>query len=259
MIDTHTHLDQAEFDIDRTAVLQRARDAGVEVVICVGTSLTSSEAALRLAAEHAWIHAAVGIQPNQVADAGKDAWDRVAEMAGMPDVIAVGETGLDRHWDFTPFERQQDYFDRHLQLAQKHQLPAIIHCRDAESDLMPMLREATKMAPLMGVLHSFSGSAPFAAECLALGLFVSFSGMVSYTNKKFRPLRDLARTIPENRLLIETDSPYLVPHPLRGTVQRNEPSHLRYVAQSLADLRQVSLAELIAVTSANARTLFSIG
>lgn len=259
MIDTHSHLDQPEFDADRLLVIDRALHEGVSLIFCVGTSADSSAAAVQLATECETVYAAVGIQPNYVAEAGKGDWTRVAELAAKPRVVAIGETGLDRHWDFAPFGVQQDYFDRHLRLAQKLRLPVVIHCREAEADLVPMLRDAAQKGPLRGVIHSFSGSADFAEECLELGLFLSFSGMVTYLNGKFRPLREVARTVPEDRLLIETDSPYLVPHPLRGRQKRNEPSHLRFVAGSLAELRNVGLSHLVGVTSANARRLFSIG
>ncbi len=257
MIDTHAHLDQPEFDHDRSEVIVHASNEGVCAVVCVGTTAASSAAAVELARRTGLIFAAVGIQPNYTAEAAPDDWTAVVDLSAGPRVVAIGETGLDRYWDFAPMAVQEDYFDRHLRLAQQRGLPVIIHCREAEPDVLPMLRDAAGRAPLAGVLHSFSGSAEFAAECLALGLSVSFSGMVTYRNTKFRPLRELAVTIPEDRLLIETDSPYLVPDPLRGRKKRNEPAHLRLVAESVAELRGMSVSELIALTSANARRLFA--
>lgn len=257
MIDTHAHLDQPEFHTDLKEVFDNAIKKGVRAILCVGTTAASSADILQMAAQNDLIRGAVGIQPNYVADAATDDWNRIVEMAGSPDVVAVGETGLDRYWDFAPFDIQQDYFDRHLRLAQQRSLPVVIHCREAEADLVPMLREAVERGPLRGVLHSFSGNGEFAAECLELGLYVSFSGMVTYPNKKFRLLREVATMIPEDRLLIETDSPYLVPHPLRGKQSRNEPANLRLIAQSLAELRNVGTEDVIAATSANARRLFA--
>jgi TatD DNase family protein len=239
----------------------------VTVIICPGITADSSLAAVRLAEQEAGegVFAAVGIQPNYCAQAAAGDWDRVVAMANRRDagptggrVVAIGETGLDRHWDFTPFAVQQDYFDRHLRLAQARSLPVIVHCREAEADLLPMLREAAARGPLAGVLHAFSGDRAFAEECLALGLHVSLAGAVTYTNKKFAPLRDAARAIPDDRLLIETDSPYLVPHPLRGREKRNEPAHLLLTAGHLAQLRGVSLQQLAAQTTANARRLFRL-
>ena len=256
--DTHVHLDQDEFDADRQAVIARARRADVEAILCVGISADSSDATVRLAEQSDDVYAAVGIQPNQCAEAAAGDWDRIVAMADRPQVVALGETGLDRHWDFTPFDVQEDYFRRHLQLARRRDLPVIIHCREAEDDLLPMLREAATSGPLRGVLHAFSGDEAMAAECLRLGLHVSFAGMVTYRNKKFEPLRAIAASIPDDRILIETDSPYLVPHPLRGKQRRNEPAHVVHTAQCLAELRGVDLQQFAAATTANARRLFGI-
>lgn len=256
MIDTHAHLDVEEFDADRDQVLLRAREAGIERIICPGITAASSEAIVRLAQSRADVFAAVGIQPNYSVQAATSDWDRIVALAAQPRVVALGETGLDRYWDFTPFDVQQDYFDRHLRLAQSRGLPVIIHCRDAEADLLPMLREATARGPLAGVLHSFSGDQAFAEECLALGLYLSFSGSVTYTNKKFDGLRAVAAAVPEDRILLETDSPYLTPHPLRGKQKRNEPSNLPLTARFLADLRGTSVEAFSEQTTANARRLF---
>jgi TatD DNase family protein len=257
--DTHAHLDVLEFDADREQVIGRARESGVGAMLCPAISAGSSEAVIRLAEEHADIFAAVGIQPNYGAEAGAQDWGRIVALAAHPRVVAIGETGLDRHWDFTPFDVQRDYFDRHLRLAKERDLPVIIHCREAEADLMPMLREAAARAPLCGVLHSFSGDRAMAQECLGLGLHVSFSGAVTYTNKKLQALGEAAKTIPDDRLLIETDSPYLVPHPLRGRQQRNEPSLIVHTARRLAEIRGQTLSALAAQTLANARRLFRTG
>ena len=257
-VDTHAHLDQGEFDADRDAVIARGRQAGVETIISVGIGADSSEATLRLAETHREVYAAVGVQPNYCAEAAAGDWDRIVALADHRRVVALGETGLDGYRDFTPPGLQRDYFDRHLRLAQQRDLPVIVHCRDAQRELLSMLREAAARGPLRGVLHAFSGDAAMAAECLELGLYVSFAGMVSYRNKKFRPLRAVAATIPGDRILIETDSPYLVPHPLRGKQERNEPSLVVHTAESLAELRGVSPDELAAGTTANARRLFGL-
>ena len=258
-VDTHAHLDDEQFDGDRKEVIARARESGIGVVICPGITADSSRAAVRLAAEQDGLYAAVGIQPNYCAEAAPGDWDRVAALVQDPRVVAVGETGLDRHWDFTPFEVQQDYFDRHLRLAQERDLPVVIHCREAEADLLPMLREAAAARrPLRGVLHAFSGDESLAESCLELGLYVSFAGAVTYKNKKFKPLRATAEIIPDDRILIETDSPYLVPHPLRGKQKRNEPSNLVHTARCLAELRDKDPRQLAAQTTANARRLFCL-
>jgi TatD DNase family protein len=259
LIDTHAHLDTEEFDADRAAVIERAKAAGVVAMICPAVTAASSEAVIRLAMGQEMLFAAVGIQPNECAAAAEGDWDRIVAMVDQPKVAAIGETGLDRHWDFTPFDVQQDYFDRHLRLAQAHDLPVILHCREAEADMLPMLRDAAARGPLRGVMHSFSSDASVAEACLGLGLYLSFSGSVTYTNKKFEPIREAARQTPADRILVETDSPYLVPHPLRGKRPRNEPAHLVYTVQRLAELRGVSVDELAAQTTANARHLFGLG
>lgn len=257
-IDTHVHLDQEEFEADRDAVLARSKAAGVDAIVCVGITADSSRATLQLTEQHAEVHAAVGIQPNYAGEAAEEDWDRIVAMVDHPGVVALGETGLDRYWDFTPFDVQQDYFDRHLRLAQQRDLPVIIHCRDAEPDLLPMLREASARAPLRGVVHSFSGDASMAAECLGLGLHLSFAGMVTYRQKKFDFLRTAALAVPDDRILLETDSPYLVPHPLRGKQKRNEPANVVHTAKCLAELRGLELEALAAATTVNARRLFGL-
>ena len=257
-LDTHAHLDAAEFDADRDDVILRARQAGIEGVICPGITADSSRAAVRLAETEEDVFAAVGIQPNYAAEAAAGDWERVVELVGHPRVVAVGETGLDRHWDFTPMEVQREFFGRHLRLAQEHGLPLVIHCREAEADLLPMLREAAARGPLAGVLHAFTSDWALAEACLELGLYVGFAGAVTYKNRKFESLRRAATLVPDDRLLLETDSPYLVPHPLRGRQKRNEPAQVVHTARCLAELRGWSLEELAAQTTANARRLFRL-
>ncbi len=258
MIDTHAHLNDRRFARDLPEVLQRAAEAGVEAIICPGIDAESSQAVTQLAKEHAILRAAVGIQPNSGAEAKPGDWDRIVALIEAGSAVALGETGLDRYWDFTPIEVQQDYFDRHLQLAQKQDLPVIIHCREAETDTLAMLREAVARGPLRGVIHAFSGDQSFAEACLDLGMHISLAGPVTYTNKKFESLRAAAKVVPEDRLLIETDSPYLVPHPLRGKQKRNEPALMQHTAEGLAELRGVSAEDLVAQTAANARALFAV-
>jgi TatD DNase family protein len=257
-IDTHAHLDVEQFDDDRAQVIDRARQSGIEAIVCPGITAGSSQAVVELAERNASVYAAVGIQPNYCAEAAPGDWDRVAALAGHHRVVAVGETGLDRHWDFTPMQLQRDYFDRHLRLAREFDLPVVIHCREAEADVLPMLRDAIRAGPLAGVMHAFSGEASLAEECLEMGLFVSFAGAVTYKNKKFEPLRAAALKVPDDRILVETDSPYLVPHPLRGKQKRNEPANLVHTARRLAELRGRAAETLAEQTSANARRLFRL-
>jgi len=257
LVDTHAHLDQQDFDADRGEVIARAKAAGVENIVCVAVSADSSRAVLQLAEQYE-IFAAVGIHPNSTADAAPDDWDRVTALIDHPRVVALGETGLDRYRDFAPISLQQDYLDRHLRLGQQCGLPVIVHCRDAAADLMPMLHAAAARGPLRGVIHAFSGDAALAAECAALGFYISFAGNVSYSNKKFDSLRAAVQAVPADRLLVETDSPYLVPQAIRGRQKRNEPAYMIHTSAFLAELRSVSVEELAAATTANARQLFRL-
>ena len=253
LFDTHAHLDQPEFAEDRAEVVARARAAGVENIIAIGISAETSAAATDLAAQFDGVYAAVGMQPNYLAEAKPGDWDRVIELLDRPKVVAIGETGLDRHWGFTPFEMQQDYFDRHLRLSQERGLPFIVHIRDCDDDILVMLREAHVRGPLRGVMHSFTGNRAMADECLAMGLYISFAGMVTF--KKSDELREIAASVPADRILVETDSPYLTPEPVRK-IKRNEPAHVRFTAALLADVRGSTLEKFAAQTTTNAKRLF---
>jgi TatD DNase family protein len=255
LIDTHAHLDDERFAADLDAVLGRAADSGVVRAVAIGTTAPSSAACIALAARHPLLATAVGIQPNHVAEAGPADWDEVVRLVASPGVVAVGETGLDRHWDYTPFPQQEDYFARHLELARRHNLAVVIHCREAEADVVRMLREDyDRHGPVRGVMHSFTGDAATASACLAMGLFVSFAGMVTYKNAG--DLREVARGVPADRVLVETDSPYLAPVPVRG--KRNEPAYVRHTAECLAAVRGVEADALGAETTRNARALFGL-
>jgi TatD DNase family protein len=255
--DTHAHLDQSDFDADRDAVVGRARQAGVAMILCPAVSAESSRAVVKLAEQHNLL-AAVGIHPNSTHEAAPGDWEQIVAMLDRPRVVALGETGLDRYWDFAPISLQQEYLDRHLRLGQERDLPVILHCRDAQVDLLKAIRAAVARRPIRGIVHAFSGDAAFAAECLALGLHISFAGNVTYSNKKMEPLRGAACTIPADRLLLETDSPYLVPQIFRGKQRRNEPACVVHTAAFLAELRGVPLEQLAAETTTNVRRLFRL-
>jgi TatD DNase family protein len=253
LIDTHAHLDDEKFRADLPEVLERAAAAGVRHVVTIATTGTDSRACVALAGRFAMLGATVGLQPNNLAQLPPTDWDEVIQLVEKPGVVAVGETGLDRHWDFTPFAQQEDYFARHLTLARKHSLPAVIHCRKAEADVVRMLREDyERHGPVRGVMHSFTGDAATAADCLAMGLYISFAGMLTYKNAQ--DLREVAKTIPADRLLVETDSPYLAPVPMRG--KRNEPAYVGHTLACLAAVRGEDPAALASQTSRNARALF---
>jgi len=251
--DTHTHLDDDQFDPARDTVVARAQAAGVAEMLAVGTTVASSAQCLTLAQRYAGVYAAVGIHPNYAAEAALDDWDAIVRLTQQPRVVALGETGLDRFHNYAPLEVQRDYFDRHVELAQRRGLPFIVHMRDCTEDVLEVLRAARRRGPLCGVMHAFSADAAAAAACLDLGLYISFAGMVTY--KKSDVLRAVARTIPADRLLIETDAPYLSPEPRRGQ-RPNEPALVMHTAACLAALRGQPLADLAAQTTANARRLF---
>ncbi|VTR98419.1 hydrolase : Putative deoxyribonuclease yabD OS=Planctomyces maris DSM 8797 GN=PM8797T_23711 PE=4 SV=1: TatD_DNase [Gemmata massiliana] len=255
LIDTHTHLFDDRFRKDLPAVLERATAAGVERVICLGIDLESSLAAVEIANKYPLVVAAVGIQPNHVAEAKTGDWEAIVKLAGSePRVVAIGETGLDRYWDRAPFPVQEDYFARHIQLARDLRKSFVIHCRDAEADVVKALRGQEANGPLRAVMHSFSGDAGTARECLEMGLYISFAGMVTYPTAQ--NLRDIAKDVPLDRLLVETDCPYLAPQPVRG--KRNEPSYVAHTAALLAQVKGVSIAEIEEHTTRNAKTLFGL-
>jgi TatD DNase family protein len=255
LIDTHAHLDDEQFAGDRPAVLERARAAGLQAVVTIATTAASSAANLALAREYPGVFASAGIHPNNAAQAGPDDWSAVVALANEPRVVGIGETGLDRHWDDTPFPLQEEYFTRHLELSRRTGKPIIIHCREAEADVLRMLRDDyNRHGPAHGVMHSFTGGAELAAACRDMGLYLSFAGMLTYKNAA--ALRATAALQPPDRLLVETDSPYLAPVPLRG--KRNEPANVVHTAACLAELLHVSVDTLAERTTANACKLFAL-
>lgn len=254
LFDTHAHLDDEQFAADTSSVIERANQAGVARMIAVGTTAPSSQQCVRLAQQYSSVYAAVGIQPNYCAEAESDDWQKIVELTSQDRVVAIGETGLDRYWDYTPFDVQQDYFQRHVTLSQSTGLPFIVHMRDCLDDILELLRQARNDGPLSGVMHSYTGDLDGARACLDLGLYLSFAGMVTF--KKSHELREVAKHVPEDRLLIETDAPYLSPHPHRS-VRPNEPAMLVHTAHCLAEARGVDLETLGRQTTENACRLFS--
>ena len=256
LIDTHAHLDDERFGDDLPAVLERARAGGVSHAVAVATTAASCRGCQELAAAHpGFVYPTAGIHPNHAAEAAAGDWDEVAALVRAGKVHGVGETGLDRHWDFTPFPEQEDYFARHLTLSRRTGLPVVIHCREAEADVVPMLRDDfDRYGPARGVMHSFVGTKETAEACLAMGLHLSFAGMLTYKNAD--DLRRVAATLPLERLLVETDCPYLAPVPQRG--KRNEPAFVAHTAACLAGVLGVEPTALAEQTTKNARALFSL-
>jgi TatD DNase family protein len=255
VIDTHAHLDDDRFAGDLADVVARAAATGLERVVTIGTDAATSRRNIELAGRFSLLRAAVGIQPNHVAEAQAGDWDAIRELARDPACVAIGETGLDRYWDRSPFPLQEDYFARHLGLSRETNKPVVIHCREAEADVVRMLRaEFEARGPVAGVMHSFTGDPATAKACLDMGLYVSFAGMVTYKNAE--NLRQVAATIPLDRLLVETDSPYLAPVPVRG--KRNEPAYVVHTADCLAKVLGVTPEVINERTTRNARDLFGL-
>ncbi len=254
LIDTHAHLDDPRLANDLPSVLARAKAAGVGQVVAIGTTAESSETVAKMATTFAGVYAAVGIQPNHVAEAKPGDWERIAALVDAPGVVAVGETGLDRYWDHTPFSQQQEFFTLHMDLAEAHDLPVVIHCRECEADIVELLNARGR--PIRGVLHSFTGNVEQARAFVELGLHISMAGMLTFPTPKLDPLRAAAATVPLDRLLVETDSPYLSPHPFRG--KTNEPARVALTAARLAAVLELPIDDIALATTANARRLFAL-
>jgi TatD DNase family protein len=251
-IDTHLHLHLAQFDADREQALARAADARVARLVEVGYDLDSSRAAIVLAETHPQIYAVVGIQPHYASAAGADWLAEIRRLAGHPKVVAIGEIGLDYFHDRAPHDAQERLFREQLTLARELDLPVVIHSRDAQADTVRVLRDAARGQP--GIMHSFSGDWAYAEACLEVGFHLSFSGPVTFA--KATDLHEVAQRAPLDRILTETDSPYLAPHPLRG--RRNEPANVPLIAERLAALREIDVAELARAVWGNAAKIFGL-
>lgn len=263
--DTHAHLYLIHEESPRGEILRRAeeaalaaKEAGVGAILCPGIDTPSNEAAITLAQrcpDVVW--AAVGVHPNSAAECGDADWERVVACASDPAVKAIGETGLDRYRDATPWDVQCVWFRRHLELAVRSALPAVIHCREAEADITPFLREFAARG-LRGVMHACAAAWDHVATWLDLGLYISFAGSVTYRNRKFEVIRDTARRVPLDRILVETDAPFLTPEPLRGRVPRCRVEYVAHTGSFLAELRGMAAAEFAAQTTRNAAALFGV-
>jgi TatD DNase family protein len=252
LVDTHAHYNDPSFAKDMTDVRQRAGQAGVAAVVCIGYDVPSSRRAAMLAREHPDIYAAVGVHPHDAAGVTPRTWDALRLLAGEERVVALGETGLDFYRNLSPARQQESVFRQHLKLALELQMPVVIHDRDAHDETMEILKEFPALAGV--VLHCFSGNGRMAGECLDRGYYLGIGGPLTYP--KNQVLADVARTAPLDRILLETDCPYLTPQPWRG--RRNEPSYLPAAAEKLAELRGLTAAEAAAATTANALRFYRI-
>jgi TatD DNase family protein len=253
LFDTHAHLHFPEFADDLGAVLARARAAGVRRMITIGTDVPSSRAAVALAAREPDVWAAVGIHPHEARLADEAALAEIERLAAAPRVVAIGETGLDFFRDHSPRDAQERAFRAQLALARRMRKPVLVHCRDAHEDTLAILAEAS-VRETGGIMHCFSGDTALARRCLDLGLLISLAGPVTYPNA--RTLPDVARAVPADRLVVETDCPYLPPQPYRG--KRNEPAYLAITAARVAELRGEPFEGLASRMSENARTLLRL-
>lgn len=250
MIDTHCHLDM--LDEDRDGVIRRAQDAGIEAILTVSSDLESNTTNIAISEQYDCVYASVGMHPHDARDFTEDTFIKIAGWSKHEKVVAIGETGLDYHYDHSPRETQKDVFKKHLSLARETRLPVIVHNREADEDTLEILQAS---GVRRGVLHCFSGSRDTAERAMDLGFFISVAGPVTFSNA--RRLREVVKGIPDDFLLVETDAPFLSPAPLRG--KRNEPSYIVHTIRKIAELRGVHPADIARITSLNAKRLFTIG
>src|SRR5215468_2714792 len=256
LIDSHAHIDSPQFADDREAMLERARAAGINTLLAIGTGPGPEklDAALPFAEVHDWIYTSVGIHPHEAKEVTPAHLETLAKLARHPKVIAWGEIGLDYFYDHSPRDIQDRVFRQQMELAHAAKLPLIIHCRDAWDDCLRVLEEAWKPTGLGGVLHCFTSTFEHARRGLDMGFMVSFTGNITYP--KAQSIRDVAKALPLSNILIETDSPYLAPQAHRG--KRNEPAYVLEVAKSLAIVRDLGTEEMAALTADNFRRFFQL-
>ncbi len=254
LYDTHAHLTDEAFTDSLDEVIAAARQAGVSQINVIGFDASSSRRACELATRYPdYLHASVGIQPNSVAAATEGDWEVVESLVSHQSVRAIGETGLDLYWDDTPLRAQQDAFERQIAWAHENSLPLVIHMRESGQLIVEQLAPHARKGAVAGVMHSFSGDWELCKNCLDLGLYISFAGMVTF--KKSSDLRGVAAKVPIDRILIETDCPYLSPEPFRGR-RPNQPARVEHTLRCLAEVRGERSEDLARVTTANALRLF---
>ncbi len=253
LVDSHCHLDFDVFDDDREDMIARAAEAGVGTLVTICTHLSKFEAVRAIAAAHDNIWCSVGIHPHQVSEEGIAPVERLIELAADPLVVGIGETGLDYYYDHSPRDDQRANFRAHIEAARETGLPVIVHTRDADDDTAAILVEEAGQGSYPGVLHCFSAGRGLAEAALDLGFYISLSGIVTFRNAE--GLREIARDVPLDRLLVETDSPFLAPVPNRG--KRNEPAFVVHTARAVAELKNVDEKELADTTTRNFFRLFA--
>jgi TatD DNase family protein len=254
LIDTHTHLDDARYNDDRDAVITRAREVGIDAFLTIGCDLATSQSAIALAKQYPFVYASIGVHPHEVRHIQDDWYDEFRRLAKNKRIVAYGEIGLDYHYNHSSPKEQRERFREQIQLARELRLPVIIHTREAQEDTIAILKEE-RASEVGGVFHCFSGDGWLAKEALDMGFYLSFSGILTFQNAG--ALREIAKNTPLDRVLIETDCPYLTPVPYRG--KRNEPAYVSQVAKQLAVLHpELSLDDVQRTTTVNAKRLFKI-
>jgi TatD DNase family protein len=254
-VDTHAHVTHAKFTTSLENLLENCAAEGVRYIVSAATCADDARRLTAIAACSEVVRAAVGIHPNDTHLAEPGDWEEIVRLAHeAANVVAIGETGLDRYWKDASFDIQTDYFQRHLDLAESLDKPVVIHCRDAMPDILALLEARNR--PVKGTLHCFIGSMEDAQRLIQLGLNLGIGGISTFTNKEFDALRNVIRQIPDDRLLVETDAPFLSPHPFRG--KTNEPARAAVVGRALATLRGWSDEQCALITTANATRLFGL-
>jgi TatD DNase family protein len=251
LFDTHCHLMDEQFDNDLDEVIRRAHDAGVNRIVIPGIDVETSKKAIAIAERFDGIYATVGVHPEAAKDVPLTAFDAIRKLANHKKVVAIGEIGLDYYWDAAPRDEQQRVMATQVEIAKECGLPVIIHNREATADTVSLLHEVGA-SKVQGVMHCFMDTFEIARRCIDMGFFISFGGPVTFKNAK--SVHEVAPLIPDESILIETDSPYLAPHPYRG--KRNEPSYVKIVAARMAELKHTSVEQIADVTTKNANRLF---
>ncbi len=254
LVDTHAHLNDEQFAEDREEVISRAKENGVETIINIGFNKETILSTLELIEQYDFIYGAVGWHPNDAHTMSQEDLEWIEELTRHPKIVAIGEIGLDYYWDYAPKDIQQEVFRKQIRLAKKVNLPIIIHNRDAHQDVLSILEEEGANE-IGGIMHSFSGSTEMALQCIDMGFYISFSGPITFKNAK-KP-KEVAAKIPLDRILVETDAPYLTPEPNRG--KRNESAYVRFVAEKIAELRDMNVEEIEQITTENAKRVLKFG
>jgi len=252
LVDTHAHLQWASFDKDREKVISRAREADVQYIVNIGFDVDGSREAIRLAEKHEGLYATVGIHPHNASQFNENVLDSLKELSESPKVVAIGEIGLDYYRNLSPREAQKEAFEAQLFLAEELGLPVVIHDREAHADTLEILSRFK--GKIDGIMHCFSGSKEMAEQCVKSKFYISFAGPVTFPNS--RRLHEIAKWIDLNKILLETDSPWLAPYDMRG--KRNEPAYIPFIAEKIAKLKGILLDELAEATTQNAKEIFQL-